>query len=298
MKKLALFFLSLFATTALLAQELNARVTVNHQQVEGTSSAVFEQLRVAITDLLNTRQWTSLQFSARERIQCNFAITVSKYDATTGQMTATLQVQSTRPLYNATLTTPVLAYKDANFNFSFREFEPIEFREEDINNPLTAMLAYYAYVIIGLDLDAMSEKGGTAILQRAQNLVNQAQQLGGKGWSVVDGSNSRYGLINEYLDGGMEPLRMMMYMYHRQGLDLMATNVERGRLAVFSSCKLLETARQNKPLSRWPQLMTEIKGEELANIFANKGNVKDREEIKRIMQDINPSLSNTWNKIN
>lgn len=297
MKRVILLWLISCVFTIAHGQELSAKVTINHQQIQGTSNAVFDQLKTAITDLLNTRQWTTLQYSPKERINCNFALTISKYDAASGQMSASLQVQSTRPIYNATLTTPILAYKDANFDFSFREFEPIEFREEDINNALTAMLAYYAYMIIGLDMDAMALKGGTAILQRAQNLVNQAQQLGGKGWSVADGSNSRYGLVNEYLDGGMEPLRTMVYSYHRQGLDIMATNPDRGRASIFSACTLLSVARQNKPLSRWPQLITEIKGEEIANIFTNKGNTKDREEIKRIMQDINPSLSNTWNKI-
>lgn len=292
---LTLFSLCAFQT--LLSQELNAKVTVNYQQVQGTSNAVFEQLKTSVTELLNTRQWTSVQLSPKERISCNFAITIAKYDAVSGQVTASLQVQSARPIYNATLTTPTFGYKDATFDFVFREFETIEFREEEVNNQLTALLAFYAYMIIGLDLDAMSPKGGTMVLQRAQNLVSLAQPLGGKGWSAVDGSNSRYGLVNEYLEPGLEALRDAMYVYHRQGLDIMATNVERGRAAIFLACKSVETSHKNKPLSRWPQLFTEIKGEEIANIFAGKGNTKDREDIKRIMQQLNPSLSNTWNKI-
>ncbi len=280
-----------------LAQELNARVLINHQQVQGTNSSVFESLQNALSEFINTRQWTNLHYSIKERIVCTFNITVSRYDANTGQFVASLQVQSNRPIYNASLNTTTWAFKDPNFDFTYREFDPLTFREDQIDNNLTALLAYYIYLIIGIDMDTMSPNGGTNVLQTVQNIVNSAQTLDGKGWKAFESSSNRYAIITDYLEGSMAPLRALQYKYHREGLDEMAENTERGRAAVYEAIKLLEEVKQNKPLSQLPQIFTEYKGEEIANIFSGKGTMKEREEVKRILMDVNPSMSNTWNKI-
>lgn len=166
------------------AQELDARVTVNHQQVQGTSVGIFEKLQTALTELLNERQWTNMQYQRNERIRCNFNITVSKYVESENRLECTLVVQSSRPVFNSTYTTTVFSTQDKNFFFTFQEFDKLEFRPDIIDNDLTALIAYYAYLIIGWDMDTMAPGGGTEVLRTAQTIANNAQNLttSMKGW--------------------------------------------------------------------------------------------------------------------
>lgn len=239
----------IFAGRHANAQELDARVTINHQQVQGTNTAVFEALEKALTDLLNDRQWTQFQFNRNERIQCSFAINVKKYDESTGQMNASLTVQSTRPVYNSNYTSTVFSTVDNEFTFEFQAFDQLEFRPDVIDKDLTALIAYYAYIIIGMDLDTMSPEGGTEILQLAKTVCNNAQSLtlSAKGWKPFESDKNRYAIINDYLDSGMVPFRSMQYKYYREGLDTMAENVDRGRTAVTEAIELLKTAKENNP---------------------------------------------------
>lgn len=281
------------------AQELEARVNINHQQVQGTSTSVFESLEKALTDLLNERQWTNLQFQRSERIQCSFAITIKKYDESSNKMEATLTVQSTRPVYNSNYTTVVFSTKDDNFTFSFQEFDNLEFRPDVIDNDLTALIAYYAYFIIGMDLDSMSPLGGTDILQMAKTVCNNAQSLtlSAKGWKPFESDKNRYALINDYLDSGMQPFRDMQYKFYRDGLDVMAENPDRGRAGTTEALGLLKQAKDNKPMSMLPQLFTEYKRDELVNIYKGKGTAKEKEEIYENLMAINASQSTYWQKL-
>ena len=281
------------------AQELEARVNINHQQVQGTSTSVFESLEKALTDLLNERQWTNLQFQRSERIQCSFAITIKKYDESSNKMEATLTVQSTRPVYNSNYTTVVFSTKDDNFTFSFQEFDNLEFRPDVIDNDLTALIAYYAYLIIGMDLDSMSPLGGTDILQMAKTVCNNAQSLtlSAKGWKPFESDKNRYALINDYLDSGMQPFRDMQYKFYRDGLDVMAENPDRGRAGITEALGLLKQAKDNKPMSMLPQLFTEYKRDELVNIYKGKGTAKEKEEIYENLMAINASQSTYWQKL-
>ena len=281
------------------AQELEARVNINHQQVQGTSTSVFESLEKALTDLLNERQWTNLQFQRSGRIQCSFAITIKKYDESSNKMEATLTVQSTRPVYNSNYTTVVFSTKDDNFTFSFQEFDNLEFRPDVIDNDLTALIAYYAYLIIGMDLDSMSPLGGTDILQMAKTVCNNAQSLtlSAKGWKPFESDKNRYALINDYLDSGMQPFRDMQYKFYRDGLDVMAENPDRGRAGITEALGLLKQAKDNKPMSMLPQLFTEYKRDELVNIYKGKGTAKEKEEIYENLMAINASQSTYWQKL-
>ena len=193
------------------AQELDARVTINHQQVQGTSTSVFETLKTALEQFLNERQWTNMQFKKNERIACNFAITIKKYSPSDNTFQGSLNVQSTRPVFGATYTTTCYAFNDPNFNFTYQEYDQIDFRQDVIDNNLTAMLAYYVYMIIGYDLDAMAPMGGTESFKTCQTIVTGAQSLSEKGWKAFDDNKNRYALITDLLDGGMEPFRQMQY---------------------------------------------------------------------------------------
>ncbi|MGM9696492.1 MAG: DUF4835 family protein [Alloprevotella sp.] len=281
------------------AQELAARVTINHQQVQGTNTSVFEALEKSLTDLLNDRQWTQYQFNRNERIQCTFAINVKKYDESTGQMNASLTVQSTRPVYNSNYTSTVFSIVDNEFTFEFQPFDQLEFRPDVIDKDLTALIAYYAYIIIGMDLDTMSPEGGTEILQLAKTVCNNAQglTLSAKGWKPFESEKNRYAIINDYLDSGMAPFRALQYKYYREGLDTMAENVDRGRTAVTEAIEMLKTAKDNKPMSMLPQIWTEYKRDELVGIYQGKGTTKEKESVSTILSSINASQNVHWNKI-
>lgn len=282
-----------------VAQELEARVSINHKQVNQTSTGVFDALETSVKAFLNDRQWTNLQYQRNERISCNFAITVTKYVESENAFECKLTVQSTRPVYNASYTTTTFSTQDANFNFTFQEFDQLDFRPDVIDNDLTAMLAYYAYLIIGIDLDTMSPEGGTEVLRMAQTVTQNAQSLtrSVKGWKAFEDSKNRYAIINDYLDNGMSPFRQMQYKYYREGLDVMAENSERGRAAITDAIALLAQAKRNKPLSMLPQLFTEYKRDEFVNIYKGKGTAKDKEAVCETLSNINASQNSYWNKM-
>ena len=298
LRVLLLFFALAACTSAADAQELNARVSINHQQVQGSSTSVFETLQTAITQFLNERQWTEMQFKRNERIDCTFSITVKKYSNTDNSFEGTLNVQSTRPVYGSNYTTTAFAFSDPNFNFNYQEYDQIDFRPDVIDNNLTAMLAYYAYLIIGFDMDSMSPLGGTECLQMAQTIVNNAQGLTYKGWKAFDDSKNRYAIINDLLDGGMEPFRKMQYAYYREGLDIMNENTERGRAGVTQALTLLKQAKENKSMSMVPQIFAEYKRDELVSIYKGHGTAKEKEEIVATLSQIDPSQNAYWRQMN
>lgn len=294
-----LFTLAAFVLAALsaAAQELDARVTVNHQQVQGSSTSVFETLETALKQFLSERQWTSMQFRPSERISCTFNINVKKYTVAENSFEATLTVAAQRPVYGSSYTTTTFSTVDANFNFTYQEYDQLEFQPENISNDLTAMLAYYVYLIIGVDMDTMSPLGGTEYLRAAQSVVNGAQGLQNKGWKAFDDSKNRYAIITDMLDGGMEPFRQMQYKYYREGLDVMAENAERGRAGVTEAIALLKEARENKSMSMLPQIFTEYKRDELVSIYKGKGTSKEKEEVANTLSSINASQNSYWNEI-
>ena len=290
--------LFLFSNGELSAQELNAKVTVNHNQIQGTDASVFENLQQTLEQFINTRQWTHYQFQRNERINCNFNITVSKYDPSSNLFTCSALIQANRPVYNAAYSSTLYNNQDGDFNFTFAQFDQIEFNEENIDNQLTALIAYYAYLIIGLDLDSFSPMGGEDILQRCMVLTSNAQNLNFTGWKAFDNSRNRFAIINDYLDGAMKPFRQLQYDYYRTGLDEMANNAERGRTNITSALENgLKKAHENRPISMLPQIWTDYKKDELANIYKGKGTQKEKELVYDILFGINASQNITWDKI-
>ena len=281
---------------ATMAQELMAKVTINHNQIQGTDASVFENLQQTLEQFINDRQWTNLQFQKNERIVCNFNITVTKYDAASNLFTCTALIQANRPVFNASYT--LYNNKDGDFNFEFAQFDQLNFNEEQIDNQLTALIAYYAYLIIGLDLDSFSPMGGEDILQRCLNLVNNAQNLNFTGWKAFDNDRNRFAFINDYMEGAMKPFRQLQYDYYRSGLDEMATNAERGRTNITTTIENnLKKVHEDKPLSLLPQIWTDYKKDELSNIYKGKGTQKEKQSVYEILFAINASQSNAWDKI-
>lgn len=280
------------------AQELQAKININHAQIQGTDVAVFEDLRRNLEQFMNDRQWTNLQFARNERIVCNFNITVTAYNKADNLFTCKALIQANRPVYNAAYTTTIFNITDNDFTFKYAQFDQLNFSDEVVDNSLTALMAYYAYLIIGIDLDTFSPMGGTDVLQSCFNLANNAQNLDMPGWKAFDNDRNRYAIINDYLDGGMEPFRQLQYDYYRKGLDEMAGQVERGRTEITQALDTqLRQARENKPLSALPRIWTDYKKEELAGIYQGKGTVKEKEKVYELLSGINPSQNNTWNKL-
>ena len=280
------------------AQELQAKITINHNQIQGTDKSVFENLQQTLEQFVNDRQWTNLQFQKNERIQCSFNITVTKYDKSSNLFTCKALIQASRPVYNSAYTTTIYNNSDNEFTFEFAEFDQLEFNEETLDNQLVDLFAYYVYLIIGINLDTFAPMGGEDVLQRCMTLTNNAQNLNFPGWKSFDNDRNRFAIINDYLDGGMAPFRQLQYDYYRKGLDEMANNAERGRTEITTAIQEdLKKCHEDKPLSRLPQIWTDYKRDELANIYKGKGTQKEKESVYEILFSINAAQSNAWNKI-
>lgn len=279
------------------SQELQVKININSSQVEGSDKSVFENLQQTLEQWMNDKQWTELQFQKNERINVTFNITVSKYDKANNRFTCTAMIQANRPVYNSAYTTTLYNNKDGDFNFDFIQFDQLNYNDEMIDNQLTALMAYYAYLIIGLDLDSFGPMAGTEVLLRCMNLTNNAQDLGFPGWKAFEDSRNRFAIINDYLDEAMKPFRQLQYDYYRKGLDEMSNNAERGRTNVSEALELLKQAHQDKPLSVVPQIWTDYKRDELANIYKGKGTQKEKEAVYNILFNLNASQNDAWEKI-
>lgn len=298
---LRILILALFSIPSLhntQAQELEATITINSSKIQGTDKSIFDNLKETLEKFINERQWTDLQFQKNEQIQCSFSITVNKYDKDNNAFACTALIQANRPVWNSSYTTTIYNNKDANFDFEFAQFDQLNFSEENIDNQLTALLAYYAYLIIGIDLDTFSPMGGGDVLIRCMNLVNNAQNLSFTGWKSFDDDRNRFAFINDYLDEQMKPFRQLQYDYYRKGLDEMVTNVERGRTNVTTTLEEnLKISHENRPLSKLPEIWVDYKKDELVNIYKGKGTQKEKESVYDILFSINPSQNNTLSNI-
>ena len=288
----------LLCSNAANAQELQATININHSQIQGTDNTVFDNLRNTLSQFMNDRKWTNLQFQKNERIACSFNITVTKYDRATNMFTCKAIIQANRPVYNSAYNTTLYNNTDNDFNFEFTEFNQLEFNDESVDNQLTALCAYYAYLIIGMDIDSFSPMGGEYVLLRCMNVANNSQNLNYTGWMCFDDSKNRYAIINDYIDEGMKPFRQLQYDYYRNGMDEMAQNPEKGRVNISAAIESdLKTAHEARPMSMLPQIWTDYKKDELASIYNGKGTQNEKEKIYAILFGINASQNNSWNKI-
>ncbi|MCQ2212408.1 MAG: DUF4835 family protein [Bacteroidaceae bacterium] len=292
-----LLILTFCLPSALRAQELNATVRINYSQVQGTNTSVFTTLENAIAQFLNNHEWTDLQFQREEKIDCTFNITVKKYDASSSHFSCELLFNLNRPTYNSAYVSTLFSNRDASFEFDYRENDPLEYNENNLDNNLTAMLAFYAYLFIGMDLDSFAPLGGSDVLRMAESVCNNAQSIGGTGWRAFDDNRNRHAIINDYMETSMESLRRFQYKYYREGLDEMSNNADRGRTAVTEAIQMLGEAYHNKPMSLLPQIFTEFKRDELVSIYTGHGTEKEKNGVYDVLSNINAAQNNYWNKI-
>ncbi len=296
MRKVILLILILFAT-GVSAQELNAKVTINHAKISNTKDEVFTALQTTMQNFLNEHKWTNQSYRESERISCSFNITVNEWNENESSFKCSLLMSAVRPVFNSTYNTTLYSVNDGDFNFSFQTTDQIEWNPDYIDNNLVALLAYYAYMIIGYDQDAMAPMGGTSSFQTAEQIVNTAQNIGYSGWASFNEPKNRFGLLNDYIDGSMEDYRKMIYQYHRQGLDQMADNQETGRNAIVEAIQLLDASKSARTMSHLPQLFSEYKRDELVNIFQDHGTADEKNSVADILSNINASQSEFWDKI-
>ncbi len=281
-----------------VSQELRCNIQVTSDKVQGTNKKVFETLQTSLNELINNRNWTNHVYTAEERIECNMLFNIQDYSGS--DFKGTLQIQARRPVYNSSYNTVLLNYMDNNIQFTYVEFETLEFNESTFTSNLTALIAYYAYVIIGLDYDTYSNKGGSEYFRKAESIVNNAQNAPEKGWKAFEGSNkNRYWLIQNLMDEKYSPVRDFLYKYHRLGLDRMSEKPNEGRDEIAEDLKLLQQVYRNKPdpYMHLLQVIFDAKSDEMINVFSESV-PEERNRVLPILKEIDPANSTKYQKIN
>lgn len=276
-------------------EELNATVNLNASKVQGSNTEVFTMLQDALSEFINNRKWTSNTYEENERIMCSFNFVVNSY-ANDGSFDCSLMVQATRPVFGSSYNSLLFKYEDASIKFKYQPYDRLEFVEENLDNNLTAVIAFYVYTIIGMDFDSMGELGGSEFLNKALTIANNAQNLGDAGWRAGSNNNNRYSIIDDYMNGALEPVRKQMYKYHRLGLDTMFKDADGGRKAITESISLLKKAYEDRPMAYFTKLFTEYKVDEIVNVYS-KCTADEKRDVVKILSEINPSLSSEWDKI-
>ncbi len=297
---IAIFLVSLIGIASLRAQEINCTVTVNSDQIEGSNKQVYETLKSAIEEYMNQNRWTNMTFAEQEKIECSMMLVVKA--VADNMYSCEMTLQSRRPVYGTTYTTPLLNFVDRNFNFTYQEFDRIEYQQNQFTTNLTAMLAYYCYLIIGHDMDSYQRLGGTPFFEQCENIVNACQSASmesseQKGWLAFDSNRNRYALINNLLDEAFKKYRNYYYEYHRLGLDEMSGNVTNGRARIAEGISVLKEAYRARPATYVINTFLDAKADELVDIF-KKGTDKEKKEVYELLVDIDPTRQGTYDRMN
>jgi hypothetical protein len=275
------------------AQELNCTVTVNSDQVSQTNQQIFKTLERSLNDFVNKNKWTNRIFQENERVSCQMFITITNYES--NRFEGTIQIQSSRPVYNTSYQSPVFNYKDNDLNFEYIEFQPLVFNDNVFESNLIGVVSYYCYLILGLDADTFALEGGTDSFRKAQQITTQAQGSNFSGWDQ-NSDRSRFELIDNLLSNTYREYRIAMYNYHRKGLDILGDNNSTGKQVIAGTMKLFETMIQRRPNAFLIQTFFDAKAEEIQNIFSDGPKV-DIVELKETLNAVAPTYSSTWKDI-
>lgn len=279
------------------AQELKCVVTVRHQQIQGTNQQVFEALKKSVEELMNNTRWTDLTYKQNERIECSLGMTLNSYD--NGIIDCEMQIQARRPVWGSNYHTTLLNLRDVSIKFAYQEYDALTLNATYDNN-LVAVLAYYAYIIIGYSLDSFQKLGGNQAFAQAENIVNLSQSRTdpeNAGWRAFDKSGKRYELVNNLLDERFRKFREYFYDYHRLGLDVMSSNVANGRAKIADGLQSVMDINRLQPQAQAIIAFIDAKREEIVNIFAKQGTEDEKNRVYDIMTAINPVSANMYDKI-
>ncbi|MCB9185656.1 MAG: DUF4835 family protein [Flavobacteriales bacterium] len=295
MRRIFSALLFVFGVGSIQAQELNCTVNVISPQVQNTEKRIFETLQNDIREFMSSRQWTSDIFKLEERIDCSILITVTER-ISSNRFKATMQVQSSRPAYMTSYNSTLLNVNDQDFVFEYTENQPIQFQNNQHTSNLSSVLAFYAYMIIGLDYDSFSPQGGEPYFQLAQQIVNNAQNEPEKGWKAFENSRNRYWLAENMLNPRFEELRNVVYSYHREGLDVMQSDIQTGRKAIQDCVPKLKKLRKDQPNSYLLTVFFTAKTDELINIF--KEAFPDvKQQVANDLMQADPANANKYQAI-
>lgn len=267
------------------AQELSCTVEIESSQVQGYDQ-VFTTLQEAINEYMNSTKFTSAQFSPNEKIECRLYFTFTEY--TDDVMKGDLQIQSTRPVYNSSYTTTLINFKDTKIEFTYRENEPLVFTENTFENNLTAILNYYAYLILAVDFDSFSPRGGQDYYDRLQTIVQLAQSSGEIGWKSFEDNRNRAAIVNAFTEPNTITVRDMIYQYHRRGLDEMSVSPDKGRATITTALETLSTIYDKAPMSVALTMFRDSKLDELVNVYS-KGSQSERDGVYELLTKLYPT---------
>ncbi|MDR1584574.1 MAG: DUF4835 family protein [Prevotellaceae bacterium] len=280
-----------FFCLPVVAQELNCNVQINSDQVQGTNKSVFNTLQTSITEFINNRRWTNMTFANTEKIECNMNIIIKSVEG--DMFSGEIIVQSRRPVFNSSYTTPLFNFRDQSFTFEYKEFEQLEINNNTLTSNLTAVLAYYCYIIIGYDMDSYARLGGTSAFQSAENIVNMAQSSDWSGWQAFQSNRNRYALVNNLMDETFKKYRNYFYDYHRLGLDEMSANVANARARIASGIPVLRETNRARASAIVISVFMETKTDELISLFS-KATDEEKALAVEILSDVNPTQSSRY----
>lgn len=287
---LCAFLLSFVAS----AQELNCTLVINADQTGRQNEQIFKTLERSLNDFINKTTWTDKVYQPQERISCGMVITITDRDV--DRFSASIQVQSSRPIYNSTYNSPVFNFNDKDFNFNYVEFENLTLNPNQFDSNLVSVISYYVYIILGIDSDSFQKNGGTEYYNKAKNITNVAQGSNSKGWNPLDGQQSRYQLIDQLLSPTYKEYRNVMYSYHRTALDDMSEKPARAKerlILVLNQFKRLHAKRPNSFIQR---TFFDAKADEIAQIFSEGPSVRISELID-VLNRVSPNNTSKWGKI-
>jgi len=294
-KILSVFLLSYFISFQALSQEINCQVQVSARQVAGTDRTAFEALQTSLYEFVNATKWTPYSYKLEERLEATILLTISEQVSSEkyrGQINLVLK----RPVYKSNFNTTLLNYIDKDIEFDYVENEPLEYSENSFDSNLTAIIAFYINIFLGLDGDSFSPLGGTPYFERAQAIVQSAQSAVEPGWKAYENLKNRYWLSENLSNPIYRPVRESMYFYHLKGLDKMYDNPEIARASIVESIKLLKKADDEKPGSFLIQLILEAKRDEIIQVFS-EGSPNNKTEVTNYLKEMDPANGSRYQQI-
>lgn len=276
------------------AQELNCKVVVNAEQTGSENLSIFKTLEKQLNEFINKTKWTNQKYAPQERIECSMFINIAQYSGEA--FSATLQVQSGRPVYGSSLSSPIYNFKDNDFNFNYLEYQNLIYNPTQYESNLVSVLAFHVYMILGLDADSFAENGGDSHFKQAQIITNYSQQGNASGWKIEDGLQSRFALIDNLMSPTFKEFRSTMYEYHRLGMDIMAESPKAGKEQIASALSGLKAMNSRRPNSFLLRVFFDAKAEEVEQIFSGGPNVNIA-DLKETLQRIAPMHSSKWSNI-
>lgn len=300
MKKRLVPVFVLFFCAQVYSQELRCNIQLATSKIPGTNKQVFQTLQTAVTEFMNNTAWTNYKFSNAERIECNILFNLTDMIGN-DQFKGSLTVQFQRPVFNSSYNTVLLNYVDNDLDFRYVEYQPLEFSETIYTSGLTSILAYYANIILGINFDSFGLMSGNEFFQRAEKIVNNAQNATEAGWKASESTSrkNRYWLVNNILNNDFSPVREFIYTYHRKGLDQMYDKTFEAREEIVNSLTLLQEVYRSRPdpFMHFLQVVLDAKNEEFVNIF-KEATDDEKRRVMAILNQIDPTHKDTYARIN